>query len=81
VEFDESGQELDENSIQAFLHGICNADASAEDAIAEFDRKSLWHPRQLSSMAFTSKEKAIKYLNSIFMALDILAGSCLLFSF
>jgi hypothetical protein len=32
-------------------------------------------------MAFTSKEKAIKYLNSIFMALDILAGGRLLFSF
>ena len=37
MEFDESGQELDGDAIQAFLHGICNADASAEDAIAEFD--------------------------------------------
>jgi hypothetical protein len=32
-------------------------------------------------MAFTSKEKAIKYLNSIFKALDLLAGSRLLFNF
>ena len=33
MEFDESGQELDENAIQALLHGICNADESAEDGV------------------------------------------------
>jgi hypothetical protein len=68
VDFDESGDELDEHAIQALLDGIYDADSSAEeDAIAQFDdfvAEVLQHPRQLSSMEFTSKEEAIKYLYS-----------------
>ena len=37
VDFDESGDELDEHAIQALLDGIYDADSSAEDAIAQFD--------------------------------------------
>ena len=38
VDFDESGEELDEHAIQALLDGIYDADSSAEeDAIAQFD--------------------------------------------
>ena len=38
VDFDESGEELDEHAIHALLDGIYDADSSTEeDAIAQFD--------------------------------------------